>query len=266
MGRNGQQKAPMHIDLNCDMGEGFGAYALGRDEEIVASVSSINIACGFHAGDPHVMARTVRLARERGVAVGAHPGLPDLIGFGRRDMDCSPEEIADFLTYQVGALQAFCRAEGVALRHVKPHGALYNRAARDERLVRALAGALARIDRNLLLVGLAGRDNRRMADIAAAEGIAMVFEAFPDRAYTPEGTLVSRRLSGAVIHDPQAAAARALRMVVEQTVAAVDGTVVPLAAGTLCVHGDNPEGVALAAAIRQNLEAAGVAVRPMQAA
>ncbi|MCL2459474.1 MAG: LamB/YcsF family protein [Desulfobulbus sp.] len=254
----------MHIDLNCDMGESFGVYGLGRDEEIIDSVSSISIACGFHAGDPHVMARTVRLARERGVAVGAHPGLPDLMGFGRRDMACSPEEVADFLTYQIGALQAFCVAEGVALCHVKPHGALYNRAAQDERLVRAMAGAIARIDRNLLLVGLAGRDNRRMAGIAAEEGIAMVFEAFPDRAYTPECALVSRRQPGAVIHDPDIAALRALRMVMDKTVEAIDGTVVPLSARTFCIHGDNSHGVALAAAIRQRMEAAGIKVRPMR--
>jgi len=254
----------MHIDLNCDMGESFGVYALGRDEEIIASVSSINIACGFHAGDPHVMARTVRLARERGVAVGAHPGLPDLRGFGRRDMACSPEEIADFLTYQIGALQAFCAAEGVALRHVKPHGALYHRAANDEQVVRAMAGAIARIDRNLLLVGLAGRDNRRMAAIAAEAGLAMVFEGFPDRAYTPEGGLVSRNQPGAVIDDPDTAALRALRMVMDGTVEAVDGSIVPLSASTFCIHGDHPQGVALAAAIRQRLEASGVRVRPMR--
>jgi len=254
----------MQIDLNCDMGEGFGVYSLGEDDAIIASVSSINIACGFHAGDPHVMARTVRLARERGVAVGAHPGLPDLMGFGRRDMTCTPEEIADFLTYQIGALQAFCIAEGVTLCHVKPHGALYNRAAQDERLARVMAGTIARIDRNLFLVGLAGRDNRRMAAIAAEEGVNMVFEAFPDRAYTREGGLVSRRLPGAVIHDPETAAARALRMAVDGTVEAVDGTVIPLAAQTLCIHGDHPQSAALAAAIRTRLEAAEVRVRPMR--
>ena len=256
----------MQIDLNCDMGEGFGVYSLGQDDAIIAHVSSINIACGFHAGDPLVMERTVRLAKERGVAVGAHPGLPDLLGFGRRDMACSPEEIAAYLTYQIGALQAFCTAQGVRLGHVKPHGALYNRAARDEQLVRVMARALARIDRGLLLVGLAGRDNRRLAAIAAEEGLTMVFEAFPDRAYTPEGALVSRRLPGAMIHDPEAAAARALRMVCDGVVEAVDGALVPLAAQTLCVHGDNPQGTALAAIIRARLEAAGVAVRPLRPA
>jgi 5-oxoprolinase (ATP-hydrolysing) subunit A len=256
----------MHIDLNCDMGESFGTYPLGRDNEIVAFVSSVNIACGFHAGDPQVMRQTVRLAVEHGVAIGAHPGFPDLRGFGRRTIGCSPEEVDDDLTYQIGALQAFCTAHGSRLRHVKPHGALYNMAAGNEELVRAMAQAIGHIDRDLLLVGLAGRGNSRMAAIAAEEGIAMVFEAFPDRAYTSEGALVSRQLPGAVIHDPFDAAERALRMVKDGVVEAIDGTVIALEAQTLCIHGDNPEGVALAAAIRRRLEAAGIAIRPMQPA
>jgi len=256
----------MNIDLNCDMGESFGAYSLGMDSDIVASVSSVNIACGFHAGDPQVMGRTVKLAQEHGVAIGAHPGFPDLLGFGRRNMECSLDEIGAYLTYQIGALQGFCTAHGARLRHVKPHGALYNLAAGNEDLVRALAQAIGRIDRNLILGGLAGQDSARLAAIAGEEGVAMVFEAFPDRAYTPEGTLVLRRLPGAIIHDPEEAAARALRMVTDGVVIAVDGTEVALSAQTLCVHGDNPQGVALAAAIRARLEAAGIAVRPMQPA
>lgn len=256
----------MFIDLNCDMGESFGAYPLGNDDAIVALVSSANIACGFHAGDPKVMRRTVGLAVEHCVAIGAHPGFPDLRGFGRRAMACSPEEIGDDLTYQIGALQAFCTAHGGRLRHVKPHGALYNMAAGNEELVRAMARAIGRIDRNLLLVGLAGPDNGRMAAIAAEEGIAMVFEAFPDRAYTAEGMLVSRQRPGAVIHDPGEAAERALRMVRDGVVAAIDGTVVAVSAQTLCIHGDNPQGVDLAAAIRQRLEAAGIVIQPMQPA
>ncbi len=256
----------MPIDLNCDMGESFGAYSLGSDEAIVALVSSVNIACGFHAGDPGTMRRTVRLAVEHGLAIGAHPGFPDLRGFGRRAMACSPEEIGDDLTYQIGALQAFCTANGGRLRHVKPHGALYNMAAGNEELVRAMARAIGRIDRNLLLVGLAGPDNGRMAAIAAEEGVAMVFEAFPDRAYTAAGTLVSRQRPGAVLHNPEEAAERALRMVRDGVVAAIDGTIVTLAAQTLCIHGDNPQGVALAAAIRRRLAAAGIAIQPMQPA
>lgn len=253
----------MNIDLNCDMGESFGVYSMGRDAEIIASISSANIACGFHAGDPQVMNRTVKLARDHGVGIGAHPGFPDLMGFGRRAMECSLEEIHDFLIYQIGALQAFCAVHGTRLRHVKPHGALYTLAAGNEPLVRIIARSIAGVDRRLILVGLAGKDNGRMTTIAGEEGIAMVFEAFPDRAYTPEGTLVSRSLPGAVIHDPEEAAVRALRMVRDGVVVAVDGTTVPLAAQTLCVHGDNPQGVALAAAIRGRLQAAGIAVRPM---
>lgn len=255
----------MRIDLNCDMGEGFGAYSLGNDSDIIALISSANIACGFHAGDPRTMDRTVRLARDHGVAVGAHPGFPDLRGFGRRAMACSPEEIEADLTYQIGALRAFCVANRVPLRHVKPHGALYNMAADDESLVRAMARAVGRLDAGLLLVGLAGRDNSRLAAVAAEEGVSMVFEGFPDRAYTPRGTLLPRHLDGAVIADAEEVADRALRMAVEGVVIAVDGTPVELAAQTLCIHGDHPRGPALAAAIRQRLEQAGVVIRPMEA-
>lgn len=253
----------MNIDLNCDMGESFGAYTLGMDEAIIAAISSANIACGFHAGDPQVMSRTVKLASDHGVGIGAHPGFPDLMGFGRRNMDCSGEEIEAYLIYQIGALQAFCTAHGTRLGHVKPHGALYNMAVGNESLVRSIARSIARIDNGLFMVALAGGKADRMAAIAGEEGITTLFEAFPDRAYTPEGTLVSRRLPGAVIDDPEEAANRAVRMAVDGVVLAVDGTRVPLTVDTLCVHGDNPNGVALAAAIRRRLEAAGVAVRPM---
>jgi len=253
----------MKIDINCDMGESFGTYTLGMDEAIIASISSANIACGFHAGDPQVMSRTVKLAVEHGVAIGAHPGFPDLLGFGRRNMDCSGEEIEAYLIYQIGALQAFCTAHGTRLCHVKPHGALYNMAVGNESLVRSIARAIARVDTNLPMVALAGGNAHRMAAIAGEEGIKTLFEAFPDRAYTAEGTLVSRRLPGAVIHDPEEAASRAVRMAVDGVVIAVDGSRVPLKVHTLCLHGDNPQGVALAAAIRHRLEAAGVIVRPM---
>lgn len=253
----------MKIDINCDMGESFGAYTLGMDEAIIASISSANIACGFHAGDPQVMSRTVKLAVEHGVAIGAHPGFPDLMGFGRRNMDCSGEEIEAYLIYQIGALQAFCTAHGARLRHVKPHGALYNMAVGNESLVRSIARAIARVDSSLFMVALAGGKAERMASIAGEEGIHTLFEAFPDRAYTAEGTLVSRRLPGAVIDDPEEAADRAVRMAVNGEVIAIDDTRVPLKVHTLCLHGDNPHGVASAAAIRGRLEAAGVTVEPM---
>ncbi|HIJ57286.1 MAG TPA: LamB/YcsF family protein [Deltaproteobacteria bacterium] len=255
----------MKIDLNCDMGESFGAYTLGMDAEIISFISSANIACGFHAGDPLVMNRTVKLAADHGVGIGAHPGFPDLMGFGRRNMDCSANEIGDYLIYQIGALQAFCTAHGVRLRHVKPHGALYNMAVANEPLTRAIAQAISRIDRNLFMVALAGKHAGRMASIAREEGIKMIFEAFPDRAYTSEGTLVSRKQPGAVIHNPDEAAERALLMATEGVVIAVDGTRIPMSVDTLCVHGDNPSAVVLARTIRNRLEAAGVAVVPMAA-
>lgn len=247
------------------MGESYGAYTLGMDTEIISFISSANIACGFHAGDPLVMNRTVKLAVDHGVGIGAHPGFPDLMGFGRRNMDCSTNEIGDYLIYQIGALQAFCTAHGVRLRHVKPHGALYNMAVVNESLVRTIAQAISTIDKNLFMVALAGKHAGRMASIAEEEGIEMIFEAFPDRAYTPEGTLVSRKQTGAVIHNPNEAAERALRMATEGVVIAVDGTRVPMSVDTLCVHGDNPSAVALARTIRNRLEAAGVAVTQMAA-
>lgn len=253
----------MRIDINCDMGESFGAYSLGQDSEIIRLISSANIACGFHAGDPEVMAATVRLACQHGLAIGAHPGLPDLLGFGRRTMACSLDAIDAYLTYQIGALQAFCQAHKTHLHHVKPHGALYNMAVGNEHLVRIMARALARIDCRLFLVLLAERDNSRMATIAQEEGVTAVFEAFPDRAYTPEGSLVPRQQSAAVIDDPETVAQRAVRMVTEGVVLAIDGTVVPLAAQTLCVHGDHSKAVLVATALRKQLELRGIVICPV---
>jgi UPF0271 protein len=252
----------MNIDLNCDMGESFGAYTLGMDQEVIPFISSANIACGFHAGDPGIMNRTVRLAADHGVAIGAHPGFPDLMGFGRRNMDCTVEEIRDYLIYQIGALQGFCRANGVRLRHVKPHGALYNLAVGNESLIRAISQAVARVDQDLLLVALAGTHAQKTEAIAREEGVRSIFEAFPDRAYTAQGTLVSRRQPGAVIHDPEEAADRALRMASEGVVIAVDGTRVPIQLHTLCVHGDNPAAVILSQTIRKRLESSGIRIVP----
>ena len=251
------------IDLNCDMGESYGVYTLGRDPEVIRYISSANIACGFHAGDPRVMSRTVELATAHGVSVGAHPGFPDRLGFGRRQMDCSPEEIRDDVIYQVGALRAFCDVHGVKLQHVKPHGSLHNMAAADESMLRTLARAMAALDAKLLLVTLAGRDSEYMAQIGREEGIQIVFEAFPDRAYTAEGALVSRKLPGAVIHDPMEAAERAVRMVKEGRVIAVDGSSIPMNAQTLCIHGDTPASLELACIIRESLEREGITVEPM---
>ena len=251
------------IDLNCDMGESFGAYRLGMDEAVIGYITSANIACGWHAGDPIVMDRTVKMAVEHGVGVGAHPGYPDLLGFGRRNMDCSPEEIRRYLIYQIGAIEAFCKVHGSRLQHVKPHGALYLTAVESEEVARAVAEAIVSVNPELAYVALAGARGELMTRIGREVGLKVVYEAFPDRAYTPEGTLVSRRQPGAVVKDPREVAARALRMAKEGMVIAVDGTSIPLEAQTLCVHGDTPSAIDLVKSIRKALAADGVAVAPM---
>ena len=251
------------IDLNCDMGESFGAYKLGMDENVIQYITSANVACGWHAGDPQVMEHTVKMAVDRGVGVGAHPGYPDLLGFGRRNMDCTAEEIRSYLIFQIGALQAFCRIHGTKLQHVKPHGALYLTAVENEKVARAIAEAVVSVDPQLIYVALAGAKGSLMRRVGRQVGLKVVYEAFPDRAYTPEGTLVSRRLPGAVIKDPGEVAQRALKMAKQGMVIAVDGTEVPLEARTLCVHGDTPSAVDLVRAIRSRLEAEGVKVLPM---
>ena len=245
------------IDLNSDMGESFGVYLYGSDDAILPHVTSANIACGFHAGDPATMARTVAAAARLGVAVGAHPGYPDRLGFGRRDMELSPGDVESYLIYQVGALAAFSRAEGVALHHVKPHGAMYNRAAKDRALAAAIARAVARVDNSLLVYAQPG-------SVLAAEcekaGLRVVHEAFADRAYNPDGSLVSRSRSGAVL-SPEAAAEQALRIALEGRVLAVDGTPIPMPAETLCIHGDTPGAADVARVVRARLAEAGVSVR-----
>ena len=252
---------PPRIDLNADMGEGFGAWAMGQDADLLALVTSVNVACGFHAGDPAVMDRTVAAAARAGVAVGAHPGYPDLRGFGRRPMAASPEDVETDVLYQVGALLAFARAHGARLVHVKPHGALYNQAALDEALARAVARGTARAGKELILVGLAGSAAMRRA--AEAEGLRYAAEAFADRAYESDGTLRSRRLPGAVIADPEAAAGQALSIARDGLVRSADGDTVRLAADTLCVHGDTPGAVANARAVGEALRAAVIALQPL---
>lgn len=254
------------IDLNCDMGESFGAYKLGMDEKVIQYITSANIACGWHAGDPLVMDKTVEMAVEHGVGVGAHPGYPDLPGFGRRNMDCTPDEIRSYVAYQVGALQGFCKIHGTRLRHVKPHGALYLTAVVNEVVARAVAEAIVSVDPDLLYVALAGAKGEMMTRIGKDVGLKVVYEAFPDRAYTPEGNLVPRRESGAVIKDPQEVARRALRMATEGVVIAVDDTSIPIEAQTLCVHGDTPSAVDLVRNIHEILEKEGVSVQPMKKA
>jgi UPF0271 protein len=251
------------IDLNCDMGESFGVYRLGLDEEVIKYISSANIACGWHAGDPLVMNHTVRLAAAHGVGVGAHPGFPDLLGFGRRNMDCTADEIRNYVIYQIGALNAFCAANSVRMRHVKPHGNLYNTAVENETVALAIAEAVAAVDAGLMLFALAGTRGDIAAKIRERFGLKVVYEAFADRAYTPEGTLLSRRKPGAVISDPEEVADRAVKMAKENRVTAVDGTEMDFVCQTICVHGDNPRSVELARNIRIRLESEGIAVRPI---
>ncbi|HLB49137.1 MAG TPA: 5-oxoprolinase subunit PxpA [Anaerolineales bacterium] len=246
----------MMIDLNCDMGESFGRYTLGHDEAIMPLITSANIACGFHAGDPLVMARTVALAARFGVGVGAHPGCPDLQGFGRRSMDLSSDEVESIVLYQVGALAGFARAAGAELAHVKPHGALYNQAATDRVSAQAIARGVARFSKNLTLVGLAGSV---LIEAGVEAGLHVANEGFPDRAYNPDGTLMSRRMPGAVLESPEEAAAHAVRLV-RDGIAFRDSRV---RVDTLCIHGDNANAPLIAEAVRAALEANGVEVETM---
>jgi len=232
------------VDLNCDMGESFGAYRMGSDEAVVPYVTSVNIACGFHAGDPAVMKRTVRLALLQGIAIGAHPGLPDLQGFGRREMVVTPEEAYDMVIYQIGALWAFVCSEGGKLRHVKPHGALYNMAAVDPILSRAIAEAVYKVDPELVLYGLSGSELVRAGRYI---GLRVANEVFADRTYQDNGTLTPRRLRNALITDENEAVARSLRMVRENLVTTVNGSEIHLETDTICIHGDGAHAAEFAA-------------------
>ncbi|ANF21890.1 LamB/YcsF family protein [Thermococcus piezophilus] len=250
----------MRVDLNSDMGESFGRYKLGLDEEVMNRITSANVATGWHAGDPIVMRKTVRLAKEKGIAVGAHPGYPDLMGFGRRYMKLTPEEARNYILYQIGALYAFTKAEGMELQHVKPHGALYNALVKDEELARAVMEGIADFDKGLIFVTLSGS---RAAEIAEEMKLKVAHEVFADRAYNPDGTLVPRGKPGAVIHDKELIAERVISMVKDGCVKAINGEWVELRADTICVHGDNPKAVEIAAYIRRILEEEGVKVVPM---
>jgi UPF0271 protein len=247
------------IDLNADVGEGFGSWTMGDDEALVGLVSSANVACGFHAGDPSTMARVCAFAAERGVAVGAHVAYRDLAGFGRRDLDIAPDELTGDVLYQLGALDAFARAAGTHLSYVKPHGALYNRIAIDPVQAQGVLEAVRRFDASLPVLTLPASV---VHTVAADMGIATITEAFPDRSYEATGRLVSRSQSGAVLHDPDLVAQRAVRIATTGRLTAVDGSEVDVAARSLCVHGDTPEAVAIATAVRRALEAAGITVQP----
>jgi 5-oxoprolinase (ATP-hydrolysing) subunit A len=248
------------IDLNADAGESFGPWPMGQDERLFPYLSSVNLACGFHGGDPLTIQRTVKLAKETGVQVGAHPGFPDLVGFGRRDMAARPEEVCADVLYQLGALEAFLGVVGLKMHHVKPHGALYLRMMRNMDTAEAVARAVRDYDSKLPLVVLGGPGGEIMQRAAERHGVKLVLEAFPDRAYLSDGRLAPRSLAGAVIHDPDEAAARALAMVVEGQVAALNGGIAKVEAQTLCIHGDNPEAPEIARAVRNALEGAGIRI------
>lgn len=246
------------IDFNCDMGESYGMYKMGFDEEVIKYVTSANVACGFHAGDPMWIRHTIRMAEENGVAVGAHPSFPDLAGFGRRDLAVSPEEAKNDVVYQIGALQAFTKAK--KLQHVKPHGAMYNRAVNDEPLARAICEAILEVDPDMILLALAGSAWVRIAEDM---GLRVAREIFADRALNVDGTLVSRSQEGSVIHSTEEVVARSLKMVTEHKAVAISGEEIEVHADSLCLHGDTPGAVQMAQAIRSGLEAADAEIVPI---
>ena len=250
------------IDLNSDMGESLGAWKMGDDAAMLDIVTSANVACGFHAGDAAGILATLRAAAARGVAVGAHVGYRDLAGFGRRNMDVASADLVADVIYQIGALQGLARAAGTTVRYVKPHGALYNTIAHDERQARDVITAIRAADPSLVLVALAGS---ALVGWARAEGLTVVAEAFADRVYTAQGTLVSRREPGAVLHDAQAVARRMVRLVREGVVEAIDGCVTRVEADSICVHGDSPGAVQMARAVREALTREGVTLRAFTA-
>jgi UPF0271 protein len=248
------------VDLNSDLGESFGRYTLGMDEKIIPLITSANVACGFHASDPVVMEKTIAMAEKANIRVGAHPGFPDLMGFGRRNMVISPEEAKAYTLYQVGALAAFAQAKGCRLQHVKPHGALYNMAAKDYELSRAICEGIYGFDKNLIVLALSGGE---LARAAKDMGMRVAQEVFADRAYEEDGTLVNRRKEGAMITDEEEAISRVIRMVKEKKVTAVTGNDISIEADSVCVHGDGQKALAFVERIRAALQKEGIAICPL---
>ena len=248
------------VDLNCDLGESFGAYTIGCDELVIPLVSSANVACGFHASDPVVMEKTVVMAAGAGIGVGAHPGFPDLMGFGRRNMVITPAEARAYTLYQLGALSGFCRAKGIALQHVKPHGALYNMAGKDYALARGICEAIKDFDPSLIVLALSGGELLRCA---RDMGLRAASEVFADRGYEEDGSLVNRKKEGAMITDENVAIERVVRMIREKTVTAVTGKDIPIEADSVCVHGDGPKALACVEKIRAALTQQGIEIRPL---
>jgi UPF0271 protein len=249
----------MHIDLNSDMGESFGAYTIGADEEILRWVTSANVACGWHGGDPHVMRQTVARAKALGVAVGAHPSYPDLLGFGRRPMQITRQEARDYMLYQIGALRVFVEAVGLKLQHVKPHGAIYNVAAKDRELSLGIAEAVKEAGGDLILMGL---PDSEMLKAAQEVGVRIAREAFGDRAYNEDGSLVSRKIAGSLITDPDQVAERVIGLA-QGRVTAITGKEIRFQADTICLHGDTPGAATIARRVRERLEKEGAQVRPL---
>ncbi len=245
----------LRVDLNCDLGESFGNYKLGLDEEVIKYISSANVACGFHASDPLVMAKTVKIAKDAGVAVGAHPGFPDLVGFGRRNMNVLPAELKAMVVYQIGALKAFCDSNKIKMQHVKPHGAMYNMAAKDEKLAVAIAEGIAEVDDSLILLGLSGSE---MLKAAQKTGLKAKKEVFADRAYEEDGTLVARTKPGSMITDENLAIERVLGMIKNGSVKAITGKEIAIEADSICVHGDSPKALDFVKKIRTALEVEGI--------
>ncbi|SKC40774.1 LamB/YcsF family protein [Maledivibacter halophilus] len=249
------------VDLNSDLGESFGNYIIGNDEKVLDYVTSVNIACGFHGGDPVVMERTVKMAVEKGVAIGAHPGYPDLMGFGRRNMNISLEEARSYMIYQIGALKTFVESCGGRLQHVKPHGALYNTAAKDYELAKTLAKAVYDVDKDLIFMGLS---NSELTRAGKDVGLKVANEVFADRAYNNDGTLVSRKIKGAVIHDTELCVNRVLDMVKNGTVESVNGSKIEIVANSICVHGDNEMALEFTKTLREKLSENGVMLKSLK--
>jgi UPF0271 protein len=250
----------MRIDLNADVGESFGVYSIGADDALMPAITSASVAAGFHAGDPSTLRRTIQRARAHGVAVGVHPGFPDLVGFGRRELSVSLQDAEDLALYQIAAVAGIASAEGVRLQHVKPHGSLYNMAARDEDLASAIARAVRAFDPSLILFGPPGS---RLLEAGRAAGLRVASEGFADRAYEPDGTLVARASAGSLIADPAVVVSRVIAMIRDRHVVAIDGSVVPLQVDTICLHGDTPGVATLAVRLREGLFAAGIEVRAL---